>query len=97
MFVVYMRTAHIQTVFKVVRFAEKEKDLREAIWHQQVQLSGALESPEKIQEKMRELGLNIENNIEETETSDRSDHPEISINDPEAQPAETSTNSNAIE
>jgi len=59
MALVYLRTAHMQRMYEITCLAEEEQSLRQAIWQQQVQLSGALESPQEIKQRIEEAGVEV--------------------------------------
>ena len=56
---VNFRTRHIQAVNRMFDLAEQEQQLRQELWKQQMQLSGALESPGWIKRRIEELKLEV--------------------------------------
>ncbi len=57
--VVHLRTMHIQTVYELSKLHQEEQRLRQVIWKQQLRLSGALESPQALKRRVKELQLDI--------------------------------------
>ncbi len=57
---VYFRTMHMQAVYKITTQKQQMQDLRQQIWQQQVKLSSTTESPQKIKELLKQMGLSNE-------------------------------------
>ena len=56
---VYMRTAHMQSVYRIVCQKEQEQQLRQGLHHQQMLLSGVLESPGQIKKQIAALHVEV--------------------------------------
>jgi hypothetical protein len=56
---VQFRTTHMQAVNEIVRLCGEQRHLRQDIWQQQVELSGLLESPERLKGQIEKLGLEL--------------------------------------
>lgn len=56
---VYLRTQHIQMVYEIVNGNQQEQQLSGQLWVQQMHLSGALDSPERIKEQIEQLKLEV--------------------------------------
>jgi hypothetical protein len=54
---VYLGTAHMQSVYELTRVSGQEQHLRQGIWEQQVELSARTESPRAVREQIARLGL----------------------------------------
>ena len=56
---VNLRTRHMQSVYRMSCLVEQEQQVRQALWQQQLRLSGALESPERIKEQLERLQVGL--------------------------------------
>ena len=59
MVLVHFRTRHMQAVFSMVQLTEQEQQLRQELWNQQMRLSGALESPQRIKQRIADLQVSV--------------------------------------
>jgi len=59
MVLVNLRTMRMQSVYELTCMVEEEQVLRQKIWQQQMRLSGALESPQRIKDRINELNVDV--------------------------------------
>ena len=57
--VVHLRTQHVQTINTLTSCTEQEHQIRQRLWHQQLRLSGVLESPVQIKERIEQLHVSV--------------------------------------
>ena len=54
---VNLRTAHIQAVYQATRQRQQQQQLRQDLWQQRALLSARMESPQRVKQRVEELGL----------------------------------------
>ncbi|KPK74605.1 MAG: hypothetical protein AMJ79_13615 [Phycisphaerae bacterium SM23_30] len=54
---VHLRTSHIQAVYEATCLREQQQQLRQDLWQQQALLSARMESPQRVKQRVAELGL----------------------------------------
>lgn len=56
---VYLRTAHMQAMYRMTSLAEEHRDLSDTVRQQQMLLSGALETPQQIRDRLVQLDVAV--------------------------------------
>ncbi len=53
--VVHLRTSHMQAMYRMADMMGQERQLRQELWQQRARLSGALECPLVVKERLEEV------------------------------------------
>lgn len=56
---VYLRTAHVQHISRMVSLASEQKQLEQDLWHQQVEIHGRIGSASQIREQIEQKDVPV--------------------------------------
>ncbi len=59
MTMVHLRTHHLRSIYEFTRRAEREQQLRQEIYQQQIALTRYLGTPGELQQKVERMGIQV--------------------------------------
>ena len=56
---VHLRTTHMKRVYQMTGLVEQERRIEQAVWEQQVRLSGLTEAPQHVKKQLERVNLRV--------------------------------------
>ena len=56
---VQLRTTHMKRVYEMTALVEQERRIEQAVWEQQVRLSGLTESPQQVKKQLERVNVGV--------------------------------------